>query len=264
MKKDILSWLESDKSFDAGVKLYQKYGNNISFKTVLNRQGYSKHNEGVLHEELRKLTHLSHAEFDALLKTRVKKIVLASAPVLEPEEDIDLSNCTTEELVKKVPVLIQKSIRLRDDFPFLKSPDCPQEFKILVADMLTAYDSYREAHNALFAPENEDKLTELSAAVVENYIENRSIWQELEYYKENGEVFGKHPIFANKDKFEKLRQMTNAQLIKRMENLRTGIVKDKKKIADSPEDNKQAQWHEALANKESEMAEIKRILNINE
>ena len=268
MKHEILKWIEADKSFDTGVRLYQKYGKNIGFKTVLNRQGYSKHNEGVLHEELRKLTDLSHAEFVAYFKAPIKNIpapaVENKKPELPVERELDLTELPTEELIKKVPEEVKKTIRLRDDFPFLKSTDCPAEFKILVADMISAYENYKSAHAALFAPDNEDKLTEIAASVVENYIENRMIWDELEYYKANAEIFGAHPIFAELERFKELRSLSTADLYKKMENLRIGILKDKKKISEDPENVLQSKWREALSRKESDMSEVKRILNINE
>ena len=40
--------------------------------------------------------------------------------------------------------------RFRDDFPFLRAPDCPPELKILAADKITAHERYIQAHERLF------------------------------------------------------------------------------------------------------------------
>lgn len=91
--------------------------------------------------------------------------------------------------------------KLRDDFPFLKEEDCPLELKALVTDKINAYEEYVVAHNQLLKHANkeielsEEQVQELTKKSVEAFELNREIYEELNYYRANGKVLGKHPIF---------------------------------------------------------------------
>ena len=100
-------------------------------------------------------------------------------------------------IVKSVPR--DERVVLRNEFPFLSEPGCPEEFKILVADMITAHSRYMKGHDRLFEVANKDNETCFAAAreTVENYIDNREMWEELEHYKKTGEILGKHRVFTD-------------------------------------------------------------------
>ena len=60
--------------------------------------------------------------------------------------------------------------------------------------MFTAYGKYKEAFARLEAtPDDVSSLStaQEAQAVVENFIANREMWDELEYYRENGKILGK-------------------------------------------------------------------------
>ena len=75
--------------------------------------------------------------------------------VLSADENQDKVDELEEELEEakskycEVPETVRKTIRFREEFPFLNEKDCPNEFKILVSDMFSAYDLYRENKNFL-------------------------------------------------------------------------------------------------------------------
>ena len=156
---------------------------------------------------------------------------------------------------KKVPDGVKMTIKLRDEFPFLKSPDCPPVLKVLVQDKLNAYDAYKEAHEALFTAETEDELLQAASDTVENYLENRAIWDELNYYKENNEILGKHPIFEEMKLQEEVDAMVTADLFKEHNNVKSNITKTKKSIENSPNDPKIYEWSQKL-----ELLEKKKLM----
>ena len=262
MKKEILQYLKTDRSFSAGVALYMKYGINNAFKKTLNLQGETRLNKDLLLEELRKIAQIPQQEFNAILNKPVEKPVLVVLKNDIPDVDPGETDIRKVEL----PEMVKKSIKLRDEFPFLKNPECPNELKVLVADMLTNYDQYVLAHEELFTAEGNTEALAAVAATVENYIENRAIWDELNHYKVNGTVLGVHPIFKQNEQFAELRKLTTQDLYKRKATLYNAMARVKKQLKDEaeakPELTKQRQ--DSLAEKEAEYKEVLRLLNINE
>ncbi|MHC1707412.1 MAG: hypothetical protein AB9842_07810 [Bacteroidales bacterium] len=98
MKEQILHWLKSDRSYDTGVALYQHFGKSLSLKAILNRQGETPYNRGLLTEELRKLAEIDPDELKHILSQPVQK---QEAPHAEPEALEVESEEEPDEIVKK-------------------------------------------------------------------------------------------------------------------------------------------------------------------
>lgn len=262
MNKEIISFFKTDRSFDAGVRLYGKYGLSKSFKITLNRQGYSKYNEGILHEELRKVAGLTDQQLKSILAVPVRKVVAKKAKTAEAPKKKQTP--PPVEKISDIPAQIKKTIRLREEFPFLKTPECPNELKILVADMLTAYETYKTDHEKLFEAATQEEIQELSKSVVENYIENKLIWKELNHFKEHGKVLGEHPVFSWMKRLEQIRSMNNSELIKLREQLKNKIHRTRKLIKDNPEHAETGKRTERQQSFEKELKEVERLLGLNE
>ena len=97
----------------------------------------------------------------------------------------------------ETPEPVRKMIRFREKYPFLNSPDCPDVLKVLVADMFTSYDNYKSAHARLQVLADDEAAAAVADCekVVTEYLKNREIWDELEYYRENGAILGKATKF---------------------------------------------------------------------
>lgn len=134
-------------------------------------------------------------------------------------------------VVKSLPEKVKQGVKLRDRFPFLKQDDCPDVYKILVSDMISAYEKYTEAHGKLA----EDSVVKAIEDVVVPYKENKLIWEELKYFQENGKSLGKHPVFEELARKEELQKKNGEELSKIKNNLKSNISKTKKKISDIPE-----------------------------
>lgn len=256
MKSKVLNFLDTDRSFEGGLKLYLQHGNSLSLKRTLNNQGYSEHNHGVLLDQLRIEAGLSPDEFRLLLLQ----------PVTAVKEEIPETPITPEEkevFIREIPEQIRKTIRLREEFPFLADPKCPDEFKILVHDMLTAYAGYVDSHKRLFEVTTGEELQEIAAAVVEDYLENHEIWDELNHYKTTGKILGKHEIFATTDRMLEIRNMTTADQVKLQNNLKNNIARTKQKITEQPEHKNTADRKASVAKFEVELEEVNRILGFN-
>ncbi|KAA2218259.1 hypothetical protein [Maribacter flavus] len=148
--------------------------------------------------------------------------------------------------IEEAPDNVKGGLKLREHFPFLSEKDCPDKLKILVADMLTAWIQYKENHAELVKVTNQDNqelsltdnaLYELAKETIEAFELNHAIWDELEYYRDNGQILGNHPIFADEVLKEKVASLTDAKLVTRRNTLRSYISRESKKLENNPEED---------------------------
>lgn len=283
MKEIILNYLKTDRSYNAGVRLFMQYGQSMGFKQTLNRQMFTEYLHRVLLEQLCELAGISIEELNDIVARPVQQPeAIAPVPAAEdkgnqdPPEDYkgnpdppagEKGAALTEEekakQIVEIPENVRKAIRLRDEFPFLASPECPTEFKVLVHDMLTAYTTYVDLHPKLFEVTTIEDLQKVAQGVVENYIENHAIWDELNHYKATGEILGKHPIFAKNDRMAEIQAMTTAEQVKLQKNLMNNLARTKKNIADKPDHKNTAERKASIAQWEIELEEVNRILGLD-
>lgn len=153
--------------------------------------------------------------------------------VLAMDENADRIDELTDELeaarskYAEAPEPVRKMIRFREKYPFLNSTDCPDVLKILVADMFTAYGNYKAAHARLQVIGDADAATAAAdcETVVTEYLKNREIWDELEYYRENGVILGKAAKFREMEAAEDLTKISDVDL---MGQLRSAGVQESK------------------------------------
>jgi len=138
--------------------------------------------------------------------------------------------------------------RLREDFDFLGDDDCPEVLKVLVSDMITTHGRYVKGHGRLFDVAHKSAQVCFKAAevVVENYIENRRIWAELNHYKNTRTLLGEHPIFERIKQEEALKNMTDAEKKKYKESVRKKIWKRKEMLKNNPDSVHAERWREEI------------------
>jgi hypothetical protein len=166
---------------------------------------------------------------------------------ISKESPVKVTAKTTEEVFLLAPDDVKEVVKLRESYPFLSDTDCPDELKILVADKQTAYERYVTAHNKLLvlvSGENKqeqmtaEEIFALAKESVKNFEANQDIIAELEYYKENSEILGEHPIFIKRKLHDRIMAMSMADAAKRQSNLRNYIRRDnrsKEKSTDEKE-----------------------------
>ena len=289
MKQEILNWLQSPRVYLEGVRLYDQYGYNNVLKRNFNR-GQAEAMMSVLVYELGRLIGLNEHEvaklprkaaspkpaiktavtpIDDLLMQLAESLGVTVDEVFSNEAKLTELTEAQQQAVEKlapayaqVPETIKKVIRIREKYPFLRSQDCPEEFKIMVADMFTAYDNYREAYTLLSDKNTKDENLELAQAVVENYLANRAMWEELDYYLEKGEILGNLPIFELLNLRKEISALSDMDLMKKLNTTKPNITKSKKAIetAKNAEEKAEAEkrmqkWQQV---KEEVEAEIER------
>ena len=138
------------------------------------------------------------------------------------EEELEASTEEVENLkdelktLKSLPKIDAKSIR--GEFPFLNDKNCPDEFKILVADKITAWNTYLENHAELLKIEagevavHDEYKAEIAKSAVDSFDENQKIYDELNAYQTTGKVLGLHPIFKKLQLTREVEEMTPLEL----------------------------------------------------
>lgn len=132
----------------------------------------------------------------------------------------------------ETPEPVKKMIRFREKYPFLNSPDCPDVLKVLVADMFTSYDNYKAAHARLQVLDDDEAAAAVADCekVVTEYLKNREIWDELEYYRENGTILGKAAKFREMEAAEDYTKLSEIDLMKKLQSANVNESKHRKAV----------------------------------
>ena len=239
-REEILQWLNGPRSYDQGIDIYQRYGFNLMLKQMFRRSGRTDLTEMTLLEELRKLANLTEAQLKAIKPTAALSVAVSQQPSTRH------SRPTATDATKQ-------AIRFRERFPFLNEPSCPDVLKVAVADMFTAYGRYKEAHAQLQTiddaapdaapdvavpsvavsqqpssqPSTPSPAAQLSQEVVENYLLDRELWAELEYYRDHGTLLGKAKVVREYIERSDIASMDDMTLLKQLQSAKAQLSKAK-------------------------------------
>lgn len=184
------------------------------------------------------------------------------------EEENEALKEDVEEL-KSMPKIDAKSIRV--EFPFLSEPNCPDEFKILVADKITAWNRYLELQGQIAAAERGeapkgDYLAELAKEAVVCFDENQRIYDELNAYAETGKVLGNHSLFKRLQLTREVETMTSEELYLYKGSSAKYFTDNKKSLAKAEKAKNTAKILEIntrVAEREQKLALVNKRLGIN-
>lgn len=250
MKDEILNWIKQGCEMQSGIKLYAKYAFNDHFLRLLKLNPAG--NRNMLEYQLCKLVGISEKEFSKLKNTGHGK------NIKEPGK----SKSSNKQQRLRSKEKVNKSPKLRDEWPFINEPECPPEFKILISDKITAYHAYKNAHEKLYDCTNLKECFEIGGTIVQNYLENRLIHEELDYYAKNKKVLGKHPIFAHLKNVQHLKGLNIIELYDKYKKLEHNVWRIESEIKKGDKPHLDQERKNSLKYKKAELAEIKRLLNI--
>ncbi len=151
--------------------------------------------------------------------------------------------------------------RFRDDFPFLRDPDCPAELKILASDKITAHERYLCAHDRLFDCTTLDECYRTAQEAIANFQENRAIFAELDYYREHRTVLGKHRIFEHIQRLRTFEKMGIVELIAEQRRLRSAIWRIDNEIKKGDKPHLQTEREQRRRQKEGLLAEVSKLID---
>ena len=248
IKENIIAWANQGGDFNAGIRLFLTYNKNVFYARNIEAKGLKKGLETLVNEfanktkmPVRELWGRITSVTSVTSTGSVTEVTEGSVTCFDKLSNHTSTGSVTEGSVTEGSGSKEQKKKLREEFPFLGKKDCPDEMAILVNRMLSAYDFYRENREKLFEIDHNDLnlCYEKGREILDAYIVNREIWEELNYYKLHGEILGKHPIFKNRKLWEEYNGMTTMTL--------AGILKNniprkmsyyKKQIADPKRENK--------------------------
>ena len=187
-----------------------------------------------------------------------------------------------EEIVKLVataPVELKQEIRFRDEFPFINDPNLLDEFKILVADKFNHYFAFVATHKELFdvlvlpylegkKPEDcaqiaNDVIFELCKKAIGEFEMDQLIYDEFAYFKAEGKVLGKHPIFSERKLQETVDSLSGVELVKRQTLLKNYIGRDSKNADKAKTDAEKKKFSEKVIDYKKELVLIELRIEAN-
>lgn len=185
------------------------------------------------------IEYLSSINYPEEFEEEIKAFIFAKN--LDRESD----KFDVQKVFEAAPNEVKQEIKFRDQFPFLKEGNYPEEFKVLITEKFDHYYAYVEAHSELIKkvipgdnPADNQELFELAKIAVENFEADQLIWDELDYYQKNNKVLGAHPIFEERKLQEKVNEMSYADAAKRKTLLENYINRDQKNADKAKKANK--------------------------
>ncbi len=251
IKDKVEQWARTGGDFRAGLSLFLTFNRNSFYARNIEAKGVEKGLATLV------------SEFANKIKVSSKEIfTLIEAGHLDHDFVITSTDSTLQRASEKEIGQQKKTLKLREEFPFLGKKDCPEEYAILVNKMLTAYDDYRHDRDKLYNLDknNLEECYQGARDVLDAHILNREIWEELNYYKIHGTILGKLPDFKAREIREKYGSMSTVSLGKITgNNIPRKMSYYKKQLNDKATKNKD-EIREKMADAEDELLLIKKIL----
>jgi hypothetical protein len=250
-----------------------------------NRSGYNTERLKQLEYDLKKVMDISKIDV-ATYEQGVKNVGARDLAPVKPKEEentvLDLNEVATDLAAMSDDT--KGGYQLRKEFPFLADKDCPDEFKVLVSDKITAFHDFLEKHKELSVlvygdPENgiapsdlsNEELLVIGKEITEDYINNELIYEELNYYKEHGQVLGKHEKLQGLLAIQEVNAMTLAELRKNLKNYKQYNSRDDKKILKAKTEDRRQTIKALIADRtdkmklmEERVAQLEAQLNADE
>lgn len=154
----------------------------------------------------------------------------------------------------------RRPLSFREEFPFLNEPDCPPEFEALASRKFARYHAYVGLHKKLRGCTSTEQCAEVARELINSYLENRMIWDELNYYQQHQSILGKHPIFAAFHRRKELLTLNVKQLMVRQKRLRNNIWRVQDELAKRDKPHLELERRARLQAYRSELEEINRLL----
>lgn len=197
-----------------------------------------------------------------LLSVYKPNLYLAKMVESYPDKYRDLLIRTLSGITREaVAATAGRTVKMRDEWPFLSEESCPMELKILAADKITAWRNYALWRQRLYSASSPEECLEAAKNCVFFYCQNRKIFSEFAYYKEHKSILGKHPIFHELDRIKKYREMDVLALIQKEKNLLQAIWRLKRRMAKGDRPDLDESRRELLSTKERELAEVRRMID---
>lgn len=154
----------------------------------------------------------------------------------------------------------KKQKSFRDEFSFLSEKSCPVELETLASRKFSRYYAYVDLHKRLRDCTSLDECAAVGKELIDNYIDNRQIYDELNYYKKHKSLLGKHPIFQEFSRRRQLLHLSVKELVLRRIKIENNIWRVKNELSKGDKPHLDNERKDRLAGYEAELEEVNRLL----
>lgn len=112
----------------------------------------------------------------------------------------------------------------------------------------------------MFDISDSEECANVAGELMDAYLENRVIYDELEYYKVSGKVLGKHPIFKQFKRNKEINGMTVKELFREQKKLMNNIWRVKNEMKKGYKPSLLTQRKERLRQYENDLILINKLL----
>lgn len=228
------------EQFNKAYELYkQSPDKNLAVERNLNRIGYTDSGLENLLYDLQKM--------HGITDTEIANPVVVNEIVVEAEEvapgiigstfNSETGEGDIKQAIDDLKATEQEESKpLREEFPFLNAPDCPEVFYIVVGKKISTYKAWQDAQQKLAAIEAKEveatpeEIDELAKTAEASFRENQELYNELNHYAQTGEILGKHPLFRESVAKREVEAMTLEQLSKFRNSSAKFFTDQKKKL----------------------------------
>jgi hypothetical protein len=258
IKQRVISWADSGGDFLSGLNLFLSFNRNVFYVRNIQAKGAGRGLRTLISEFSNK-TKVPTSE----LFSRIAQGAQNLQPVEAPAPPV--AKVTLPPLPERRPnpsPVEEKTLKLRQEFPFLSLPACPAEFAITVHQMISSFYRYRELHDELYEVEARDaeKCYALAREILDAYITNRECWEELNHYKIHGTIKGIRPEFRNRNKTQHFSSLSTVALIKIINNTIPRRMSYYKQQLNDPKTKNAEDIRAKKADAELELEVIRQIL----
>lgn len=134
------------------------------------------------------------------------------------------------------------------------------ELETLASRKFGKYHAYVRLHPKLRDCTSLQECADVSRKLNDSYIDNRMIWEELNYYKEHHTLLGKHPAFAEFRRRSELLKLPVKELVRRQRQVENNIWRVKSEMAKGDKPHLDIIRRERLVGYEKELEDINRLL----
>ena len=225
------------------------------------------------------IEYLQAVEYPEAFKSEFEnlKITLSSKDMIFVDESETIVEL--RKVISEASPEVKTEIKFRDEFPFLTADDCPQELKALVTDKFGHYHKFCEDHAELFdkvvrpyiegkkAYETEEQITNdiifgIAKSIVENFVGDQAIYDELLHYRETKTILGQHPIFKKEDlTANPFANLTPAELAKKKSNLENYVRRETNASEKAKNDEDKKKFSDKAKAFQSQLDAVNEILN---
>ncbi len=135
------------------------------------------------------------------------------------------------------------------------------ELEALASRKFKHYRAYVRLHKELADCTDLEQCSIKCKELIDNFLDNRLIWEELDYYKKHGKLLGKHPAFAEFRRRNELRNLSIKELVRRKEQVENNIWRVKNEMAKGNKPHLDVARQERLTGYERELADINKLLD---